>query len=89
MNNKQLKAAIKMGRYIANGKVDIVALDNKSLELRGKKQKSAKTQTTAPTSSEKGSRFSDKQVEGARSNPNPATKSAQRGQTPKAVKAEP
>ncbi len=39
MNNKQLKAAIKMGRNVANGKLNIVSLDNKNLELRGRSRK--------------------------------------------------
>jgi hypothetical protein len=37
MDEKQLKSAIKMGRDIAGGKVDIVALNNRNLEIRGKK----------------------------------------------------
>jgi hypothetical protein len=41
MDEKQLKAAIQLGKDIANGKVDIVPLDNRSLELRGKKQKTS------------------------------------------------
>jgi hypothetical protein len=45
MDEKQLKAAIKMGRDIADGKVELVGLDNRSLELRGKKQKRAKVKT--------------------------------------------
>lgn len=44
MNEKQLKDALKMGEDIIEGKVDIVALDNRSLELREKKQKGVKTQ---------------------------------------------
>ena len=39
MDEKQLKAAIELGNNIAEGKADIVTLDNRSLELRGKKQK--------------------------------------------------
>lgn len=45
MNEKQLRAAIRMGKDIADGKVDLAALDNKSLELRGKKQKGVNTKT--------------------------------------------
>lgn len=47
MSDKQLKAAIELGRDIANGKVDLVVLDNRSLELRGKKQKIPKGKETS------------------------------------------
>ena len=46
-----MKAAVKLGQDIADGKVDLVALDNRSLELRGKRPKgvSKKPNTKADT----------------------------------------
>jgi hypothetical protein len=41
MNEKQLKKAIELGNDIARGKIDIVPLDNRSLGLRGTKQKAS------------------------------------------------
>lgn len=41
MDSKQLEAAINLAERIASGEVNLVALDNRSLELRGKKRKAA------------------------------------------------
>ena len=67
MDEKQLKAAINMGNDIAKGEADIVALDNRSLELRGKKQKSTKSR-------EERSEKVDKQVDSKDSVPASKTK---------------
>ncbi|KAH6679410.1 6-O-methylguanine DNA methyltransferase [Halenospora varia] len=41
MTREQLEDSIKMGKAILNGDADLVELDNKSLELRGKQKGSA------------------------------------------------
>lgn len=48
MNRQQLAAAIELGEKLATGEEDLVALDEKSLALRGKRSKSKrKTQPAA------------------------------------------
>lgn len=39
MSEEQLRASISLGRKILEGKADLVDLDNRSLELRGKRKK--------------------------------------------------
>ncbi|OTA24380.1 hypothetical protein BTJ68_13429 [Hortaea werneckii EXF-2000] len=42
MSEDQLKAAIDLGERLASGKADLVALDERSLEMRGKQSKKRK-----------------------------------------------
>lgn len=64
MSDKQLKAAIEMGKDIANGKVDLVVLDNRSLELRGKKQKIPKgRETSKPKAASAGPKVEGREVD--------------------------
>lgn len=63
MNRQQLGAAIALGEKLASGEEDLVALDEKSLALRGKGSKHARS---SATSAKKRGRHGQDATEGER-----------------------